>query len=101
MKEGTICLRCVRRDCLHVTAPRPATLPPRYLEVTKLIADGKQSKEIARELGISANTVREYLTDIYQRIGIARETGGSSRVQLASWWWRNQRLLGDGGGRAA
>ncbi|WP_127996816.1 helix-turn-helix transcriptional regulator [Piscinibacter defluvii] len=46
-------------------------LPPRELSVALLYADGRSHKQIARETGLSPATVRTYLRDAYQRLGVA------------------------------
>jgi len=65
--------------------PGPARLTKRQTEVIALVADGLTNREIARQLGLSAHTVRNYLFRIFDRIGV------SSRVQLAMYY--NQRML--------
>lgn len=45
-------------------------LPPRELSVALLYADGRSHKQIARETGLSPATVRTYLRDAYQRLGV-------------------------------
>jgi len=39
-----------------------------------------KNREIAQELGIGEHVVRNYLTNIYDRIGV------SNRVELALWY---------------
>lgn len=49
-------------------APRPNAKPSqRRIQITELRARGKKAKEIAKELGLSINTVRWYLVAIYKR----------------------------------
>jgi DNA-binding NarL/FixJ family response regulator len=45
-------------------------LTPRELEVLKLIAEGKTSKEIAQLLVISIKTVERHRADILHRLGM-------------------------------
>jgi DNA-binding NarL/FixJ family response regulator len=47
------------------------TFPPtkRQLQIIQLVARGKQNKEIARELGISHQTVKNHVEALLQRIG--------------------------------
>jgi DNA-binding NarL/FixJ family response regulator len=47
-----------------------AELTPRELDVLRLIAKGKTSKFIARELGISFKTVISHRTHIMSKLGI-------------------------------
>lgn len=57
-------------------------LAPREVEVLCLVADGRTNKEIAKELTLSAETVKTYLDRIFET------TGTSSRTALASLWTR-------------
>lgn len=43
-------------------------LSPRQIEVCVLIAAGESDKRVARELGISARTVRQHMNDAAARI---------------------------------
>jgi DNA-binding NarL/FixJ family response regulator len=59
--------RCFREE----DAPGPApTLTERQLEVLRQVSQGRSSKEIARELGVGASTVKDHLTLIYVRLGV-------------------------------
>ena len=61
---------------LHATgrldAPVAGTdkLPPRLKQVLQLILKGKPPKEIARTLGLSLATVRDYIKALYRRFGV-------------------------------
>jgi DNA-binding NarL/FixJ family response regulator len=46
------------------------TLSPREKEVLQLIANGKSKKEIAKQLGISANTVKQYHFNISLKLEV-------------------------------
>jgi DNA-binding NarL/FixJ family response regulator len=52
----------------------------RQLRVIELVAQGLKNREIANELGIGDHVVRNYLTKIYDKIGV------SNRVELALWY---------------
>ena len=52
-------------------------LPPRETEITRLVTDGLTNREIALVLGTSPHTVRNQLSRIFDRLGIA------SRLELA------------------
>ncbi len=54
---------------------RTPVLPPRELSVALLYAHGHTHKEIARETGLSPSTVRTYLRDAYQRLGVRHKAG--------------------------
>jgi len=57
---------------------RLAALTARQRQVAELAANGLTYKEISEQLGISAQTTRTHLKNIYQRLQVA------SRVELAS-----------------
>ena len=44
------------------------------------MAEGLKNREIADKLGISANVVRNYISKIYDKVGV------KNRVQLALWY---------------
>jgi two-component system, NarL family, nitrate/nitrite response regulator NarL len=52
-------------------------LTERELEVIRLIVDGADNAAIGRELSISKHTVKQYVTNIFEKLGV------SSRVQAA------------------
>ena len=58
----------------HVPSRR---LTPREREVLRLVAEGKNNTQIARELFISVNTVTRHMTNIFSKIG------ASNRVEAA------------------
>jgi DNA-binding CsgD family transcriptional regulator len=45
-----------------------------------MVADGFKNREIAAEIGIGVHVVRNYLTLIYDKIGV------NNRVELALWY---------------
>jgi len=49
---------------------RGYTFSPREKEVILLIAAGKQRKEMAQALGLSIETVKEYLSGVYRKTGV-------------------------------
>ncbi|WP_055075616.1 response regulator transcription factor [Pseudanabaena sp. 'Roaring Creek'] len=51
-----------------------AQLPPRELEVLKLIAEGSNNREIAEILFLSENTVKNYVTNILSRLNLRDRT---------------------------
>jgi len=60
------------------TTPAEALLSPRQREVARLAAAGSSASAIADKLKIKPTTVRGYLREVYERLGI------TSRAQLAS-----------------
>lgn len=53
---------------------RPHGLSERELEVLRLIEQGLANKEIARALGISPNTVKTHLSNLFGKLGASRRT---------------------------
>ena len=52
----------------------------RQLRVIHLVAQGLKNHEIARELGIGEHVVRNYMSAIFDKIGV------NNRVELALWY---------------
>jgi two-component system nitrate/nitrite response regulator NarL len=52
-------------------------LAKREVEVVRLVAEGLTNRDIARELGLSEHTIKNYLFRIFDKLGV------SSRVELA------------------
>jgi DNA-binding NarL/FixJ family response regulator len=74
--------RIVAVDLRHRAEPQatPAIgLTPRETHVVALIAAGAPNKEIARELGLSMNTVKSHIRTAYRAMGV------TSRTQAVLW----------------
>lgn len=57
------------RSLLHPSPPEPRpVLSPREVEVLRLVARGLRNREIAQRLLVSEHTVRNHLTNIYQKL---------------------------------
>jgi DNA-binding CsgD family transcriptional regulator len=59
---------------------RTRTLSELQRRVAAMAADGFKNREIAAEIGIGVHVVRNYLTLIYDKIGV------NNRVELALWY---------------
>lgn len=73
------------RDILRhagATASRRPELTGRELEVLSLVGAGKTSKEIAEDLYISENTVRNHVRNILDKLGL------KSRFEAVNWAYR-------------
>ena len=58
-------------------------LTPRQREILGALARGRQTKEIARDLGIAESTVKTHLTRAYHRLGATTRAQAIARfVQL-------------------
>jgi PAS domain S-box-containing protein len=62
-----------------VDTTRVAELTRRERQVLERVARGRSNAEIAGELGIAAQTVRNYITAVYEKIGV------KSRVEAVVW----------------
>lgn len=70
----------VLRDLTAQTAPPPRKtfgLTPREMEVVTLITEGCTNKDIAKTFGISEETVKRHLTNIFNKLGVG------NRLELA------------------
>jgi len=56
-------------------------LTDREVEVLRLIAEGMSNKEISDRLGISVNTVKSYIKNIYQKLGANRRVQAVARAR--------------------
>jgi pimeloyl-ACP methyl ester carboxylesterase/DNA-binding CsgD family transcriptional regulator len=69
----------------RTSGPAVRSLPPRQLQVLRLIAEGKTNGEIADELVISLRTVERHVGELYAKIGARNrvEAATFARNQLA------------------
>lgn len=70
----------VLRDLMAEAAPAPKNtfgMSPRELEVVALVAQGSTNKDIGAQLGISEETVKRHLTNVFDKTGV------STRLELA------------------
>ena len=65
-------------------------LSPQQFRVLEQVAEGKTNKEIAKVLGLSDKTVRNYLATIFEKLRITR------RSQAAAMFTRNNLKVGAG-----
>ena len=67
--------------------PEVSDLTRRERDVLARMAEGKNNEQIMQELGLAASTVRNYVTNLYSKLGV------SSRAE-AVVWARNRGLGG-------
>jgi two-component system, NarL family, nitrate/nitrite response regulator NarL len=56
---------------------RLSALTTREAQIAKAVAEGRGNREIATQLGITEQTVKNHLTSIFEKVGV------NSRLQLA------------------
>lgn len=56
---------------------RPARLTEREVEVVAMLARGKQTKQVARDLGISIKTADRHIQNAYRKIGVSTRAGAT------------------------
>ena len=62
----------------------PACLPPRSADVAVRVCRGQTNKEIAREMGISDQTVKEHVANLCRRFGVHNRTELAARLSAPS-----------------
>jgi len=60
-------------------------LSPREMEVLELIVRGKSNKEIARQLGISSQTVKNHLSSILRKLAVNDRTQAAVYALRRGW----------------
>ena len=68
---------------LNLSLQSDMGLTSRELEVLKLIADGQENQTIANTLVIKTSTVKNYVSNIYQKLEIR------TRAKVVAWAWQN------------
>jgi len=66
-------------------AARLDVLSKRQADVVRLVAQGMSNRDVAAQLGLSEHTIRNYLFDIFNRIGC------STRVELVRFFFHNEQ----------
>lgn len=56
------------------TIPDDAGLSMREREVLRLLAEGLSNKALARALGVSENTIKTHLANVYAKLGVGKRT---------------------------
>jgi DNA-binding CsgD family transcriptional regulator len=63
-------------------AIRSLGLSPRECQILERLAAGRSNKEMARDLGISPNTVKTHVARVYEKLGVQRRV---QAVEKARW----------------
>ena len=71
---------------------RPAGLTDRELEVVRLLARGRQTKQVARALQISVKTADYHIQNAYRKMGVSTRAGATLfAMQHGLVTWENSR----------
>jgi len=80
----------VQRGAVEFSRPVP-TLTPREREIVTAVAEGATNRDVAIRFGLSPQTVKNYLSDIFDKLGV------SSRLELALYALHHQLTTRDRG----
>jgi DNA-binding NarL/FixJ family response regulator len=61
-------------------APQDAVLTQREIEVLRLVSKGEPNKRIARELGVTENTVKSYLRRVFEKLGCSSRSAATAEA---------------------
>jgi NarL family two-component system response regulator YdfI len=67
------------------SAEPEAEVTERELEVLREVAEGKTSKQIAFQLGITERTVKAHLTNIYNKLGVDSRAAAIAEAAKRGW----------------
>ena len=79
----------VRRSIAAEEAP-VNPLSPREIEILQLVALGKRNQEIAAELGISIQTVKNHISAVLHKLGVPNRTRASTYAVRQGWLVLNE-----------
>jgi DNA-binding NarL/FixJ family response regulator len=72
-------------EILDVDGSLLVALSPREMEILQFIARGKSNKEIAHELGISRQTVKNHMTSILRKLAVNDRTQAAIYALRRGW----------------
>jgi len=75
----------VDSEILEVDGSLLVSLSPREMEILQFIARGKSNKEIAHELGISRQTVKNHMTSILRKLAVNDRTQAAIYALRRGW----------------
>jgi two-component system, NarL family, response regulator YdfI len=59
----------------EMVSGEPVALTTRQLQLLRALATGRTNKELAHEMGIAQGTVKSYLKELYERLGVGSRAG--------------------------
>jgi two-component system response regulator DevR len=65
-------LKQIRANAVQAISDK--SLTPQEQRILFLVAEGKTNREIADALGLSAKTVKNYLSNVYQKLHVTRRS---------------------------
>jgi len=61
------------------------TLSPLEKEIVILVAQGQRNREIAEKMCLAEQTIRNYLSEIYRKVGVNNRSGLTSYAWRSGW----------------
>src|SRR5579872_385220 len=68
------CKECTCPTCLTNAAPKKRRLSLRESQILELVQQAKTNKEIAAELQLSPGTAKQYLHNLFRKLGVRNRT---------------------------
>jgi len=78
--------RIYAEELVDESAGEPNPLTEREKEVMELIANGKNTKEIASQLYLTTGTVRNYVSVILDKLGVSNRIEAITRFKEKGWY---------------
>ena len=73
------------RDTILADAEPLKTLTPRELDILAQVAAGSRNREVAEALGISEQTVKNHLSIMFHKLGVANRTRAVTYATRQGW----------------
>jgi DNA-binding NarL/FixJ family response regulator len=73
------------RDTLLADAEQPKILTPRELDILAEVAAGSRNREVAETLGMSEQTVKNHLSTVFHKLGVANRTRAVTYATRQGW----------------
>lgn len=73
-----------RRWLIRTPAPDPNALTDREESVLALVAEGKSNAQIGAALGLSENTIKFHLKNLYSKLGVTNRTEAAAKFHQRS-----------------